>query len=222
MSVDIEKLIQDDIKDRTNKILREKSLREYYNNPNYCKYCGKLIVVRKTESTNITKRKNFCDSSCSASYNNQGIRRNYNNEINYDSNNQCINCGVEVPRRNKYCSGKCMRDYQQKEWEEKWFKGEINGNISPVWTSISKRVRTYLFKKYNNKCSKCGWGEVNPYTGTIPLEVEHIDGNPYNTVPANVTLLCPNCHALTKTYRGANRGNGRGRTWLPKPINVDI
>ncbi len=25
----------------------------------------------------------------------------------------------------------------------------------------------------------------------------------------NLTLLCPNCHSLTKTYKGANKGGGR-------------
>ena len=72
-------------------------------------------------------------------------------------------------------------------------------------------------KKYDNKCSECGWGEINQHTGTIPLELEHIDGNPYNNSPDNVTLLCPNCHSLTSTYKGANKGHGRKRTWIPIP-----
>lgn len=63
---------------------------------------------------------------------------------------------------------------------------------------------------------------MNPYTGTIPLEVEHIDGDPYNTTPDNVTLLCPNCHSLTPTYKGANKGRGRAKTWVPKKLNSDV
>jgi Zn finger protein HypA/HybF involved in hydrogenase expression len=66
-----------------------------------------------------------------------------------------------------------------------------------------------LFKKYDNKCSKCGWGEMNEFTNKIPLEVEHIDGNSENNKEDNLTLLCPNCYSMTKTYKGANRGNGR-------------
>ena len=64
-------------------------------------------------------------------------------------------------------------------------------------------------EKYQCKCSKCGWGEENPYSHTIPLEVEHIDGNFQNNNEDNLTLLCPNCHSLTSTYKGANRGNRR-------------
>lgn len=28
----------------------------------------------------------------------------------------------------------------------------------------------------------------------------------------NLRLICPNCHSLTSTYRGANRGQGRNIT----------
>ena len=52
-------LIQEDLNERTNKSSREKSLREYYNDPNYCKYCGKIIIVNKNESPSNVKRKNF-------------------------------------------------------------------------------------------------------------------------------------------------------------------
>ncbi len=74
---------------------------------------------------------------------------------------------------------------------------------------ISKHIRRYLFEKYNNMCNSCGWDEMNPHTGLIPLQVEHIDGNYLNNKEENLTLLCPNCHSLTSTYGGANKGNGR-------------
>lgn len=131
----------------------------------------------------------------------------------------CLNCQKEFEAKTskrKYCCHKCQLEYQQKQWEEKWLSGEIEGT-SPTdhWDNIPDRIRTYLFKKYNNKCSVCGWGEKNLYTNKIPLEVEHIDGNSKNNRPENVTLLCPNCHSLTKTYRGANKGKGRKKTWIP-------
>ena len=52
-------------------------------------------------------------------------------------------------------------------------------------------------------------GETNKHTGNIPLEIEHKDGNYANNSEDNLELLCPNCHSLTATYKGANRGNGR-------------
>lgn len=135
----------------------------------------------------------------------------------------CLNCGINFISTHidgKYCSRKCQKEYEQKQWELKWLSGEISGNTNSLWKIESKHIKTYLINKYNNKCSKCGWGEVNQYTNKVPLEVEHIDGNPYNNRPENVTLLCPNCHSLTQTYRGANKGHGRGKTWIPKQVEI--
>ena len=41
------------------------------------------------------------------------------------------------------------------------------------------------------------------------LELEHIDGDWSNTRLENLTLLCPNCHSLTATFKALNRGRGR-------------
>lgn len=120
---------------------------------------------------------------------------------------KCLNCNKEIKNRNKYCSIKCQKEYEYNTYIDKWKKGQINGMRGTY--QISMHVRTYLLKKYNNRCARCGWGEVNRYTGTIPLEIEHIDGNYRNNNENNLIVLCPNCHSLTSTYKGANLNNGR-------------
>lgn len=70
-------------------------------------------------------------------------------------------------------------------------------------------IKTYLLRKYNFKCAKCNWNKVNKYTGKIPLEIEDIDGNYMNNKEENLIVLCPNCHSLTSTYKGANLNYGR-------------
>ena len=70
-------------------------------------------------------------------------------------------------------------------------------------------IKKYLIWKFGEQCSRCGWAERHPKTGKVPVEVEHIDGNFANNVLTNLVLLCPNCHSLTDTYRGLNRGKGR-------------
>ena len=51
-------------------------------------------------------------------------------------------------------------------------------------------------------CKCCGLTE---WMGkSIPLELDHIDGDRENNSLSNLRLLCPNCHALTPTYRGRN------------------
>ena len=43
-----------------------------------------------------------------------------------------------------------------------------------------------------NKCERCGLSE---WMGQpIPLELHHIDFNPYNTDISNIQILCSNCH----------------------------
>lgn len=119
----------------------------------------------------------------------------------------CLNCNKSINKRSKYCSNKCQKEYQYKTYINKWKNGKENGMRGEY--QISSYIKTYLFNKYNNKCARCGWGEKNIYTNKIPLEIEHIDGNYKNNKEDNLILLCPNCHSLTSTYKGANINNGR-------------
>lgn len=138
---------------------------------------------------------------------------------------KCLNCGKELHAGNKYCSSKCQHEYIHnlwvKDYKEKQY--EYGYGVTGNWGQISDHLRKYIFDKYNNKCCLCGWGETNPYTHTIPLEIDHIDGDYKNNREDNLRLICPNCHSLTENYRGANRGKGRGITWLPiTPENMTI
>ena len=98
-------------------------------------------------------------------------------------------------------------EYQHNQYLEKWKRNEINGRMGQY--GVSSHIRQYLLEKYNNKCAKCGWNEINTYTKNIPIEVEHIDGNYQNNKEDNLIILCPNCHSLTNTYRALNIGKGR-------------
>jgi hypothetical protein len=79
----------------------------------------------------------------------------------------------------------------------------VHGYVSP------HLLRRFLKDYYGERCLRCGWSRRHPKTGNVPVEVEHIDGNWENSRLTNLTLLCPNCHALTPTFRGLNRGRGR-------------
>lgn len=63
----------------------------------------------------------------------------------------------------------------------------------------------YLKEKYNNSCQICGWNKVNPFTGLVPLQIHHIDGDCLNNKEENLQLLCPNCHSLTDNYGSRNK-----------------
>ena len=101
----------------------------------------------------------------------------------------------------------CQRAFAYKQWIERWKRGEESGIRGDYPTS--NHIKRYLREKYGNKCSRCGWHKVNPFTKEVPLEVEHIDGDYTNNSEENLDLVCPNCHSLTATYKGANKGHGR-------------
>jgi hypothetical protein len=75
----------------------------------------------------------------------------------------------------------------------------------------SLRLKRYLLeeKVFESACSDCGG---TTWLGQpIPLELDHRNGDHRDNELFNLRLLCPNCHALTPTYRGRNQGRHYGR-----------
>lgn len=123
----------------------------------------------------------------------------------------CLNCGCEYniyrSSNGKYCSNKCQQEYQHKSYIKEWKSGNCSGVIGKY--NISVHIRRYLFEKYNSSCQICGWNQVNPYSGNVPLQIHHIDGNCLNNKEENLQLLCPNCHSLTETFGNLNKESKR-------------
>lgn len=162
-----------------------------------CNYCGKIVQRTPSEITG----KVYCSHSCSAKVNNNRLGTGV-----FDKNpTYCLCCGGVLNKQNKtYCNNVCHKKHQYDVFIEKWKNGEP---ITTQGTPIP--IKRYLFDKYDNKCSRCGWCEINPITGRTTIEVEHIDGDSSNNNEENLTVLCPNCHSLTPTYKALNKGRGR-------------
>ena len=76
----------------------------------------------------------------------------------------------------------------------------IKESIDPQTNKIKLKLLKEGLKPY--KCECCGLSE---WMGElIPLELHHKDGNRFNNEFNNFQLLCPNCHALTNSYRCKN------------------
>lgn len=126
----------------------------------------------------------------------------------------CIICGIEITSKrietttcSKSCGSYSQMNRQYRNFIRDWKLGLVSGGNEELG-KVSGHVRRYLFEKYDNKCSDCQWSRVNKHTNTIPLEVEHIDGDPTNHKEENLTLLCPNCHSLTLGH-SSKKGKGR-------------
>ncbi|MGW5278665.1 HNH endonuclease signature motif containing protein [Streptomyces collinus] len=77
-----------------------------------------------------------------------------------------------------------------------------------------RRTRTHLLRRalrevgVPEKCAECGLGPAwlgRPMT----LEIDHVNGDWSDDRRDNLRLLCPNCHAVTRTWC---RGGGRRKT----------
>lgn len=159
-----------------------------------CLECGNAFNAKE-------KNRKFCQQSCASRYsgkrrfpNGFGKRNLTPKEIKF-----CLFCDRPLNNNKKtFCNNTCQHSKKRKE------------RIAQELDGCSNRLlRTALIENHGAKCMKCGWCEVHPTTGTVPIELNHIDGNAENKISSNLELLCPNCHSLTPNYRNLNKGNGR-------------
>jgi|SRR5271166_3659321 len=85
-------------------------------------------------------------------------------------------------------------------FETKYTLEEILIENSPFKSTNHLRKRLLAEGVFEHQCSNCLNRE---WLGSlIPLELEHRNGIRSDCRLENITLLCPNCHTLTTTYRG--------------------
>lgn len=153
----------------------------YESSPKHCKYCKKII-------TYIDRRKDFCNSSCSAKYNNHNRTK---------PRPHCVWCGKLLKSiKSSFCkTGNCHLLYNVKQFlEGKYVK----------CIPDKKSIRAYYIHIRGHQCEECKntiW-----FDKPIPLELHHKDGDSTNHSSENVKLNCRNCHAFTDTFCGKNKG----------------
>lgn len=173
--------------------LKQERITKYNLNPKKCKECNKVLEYKD-------RIKVFCSHTCSATFNNRTRAKLVEWE--------CAGCHkkhLSPPYRvKKYCTHTCQHIPTKAKSLEKLKSGLI---------SDRGMIRGVLKREFGHQCFECGLSEWRG--NSIPLEVDHIDGNAGNNDFSNLRLLCPNCHSITDTWKGKNKGNGRAARGLP-------
>lgn len=191
----------------TNRRKKESVIAAYNTIPNTCGNCAAPLAYEKRKNT-------YCSSSCAAIINNTKhpkrkaaidtpvrTRRQYGKKRVYQI--ICSGCSTEFnstkPTR-KYCTVGCKSASIKRDLITAFKNGVVVNH---------RAARRILIELVGSNCSLCNWSAINPKSQKCPIELDHIDGNPNNTVISNVRLLCPNCHSIQPTYKALNKGNGR-------------
>lgn len=91
-------------------------------------------------------------------------------------------------------------------WREKLRATKLQQYLDTPFEDLGmENRRRRVFEEQHYRCNRCG---IDNWLGEVlSLELEHKDGNNKNNARENLEGLCPNCHSLTKTWRGRNKGN---------------
>ncbi len=154
----------------------------YEDHPKFCLFCGEKIPYEQRVGK-------FCNQSCSAKFNNRGVTRHI-------KGTKVCSCGNPKKVTNKYCA----------ECAENHVYSKVTSLPNAKNDKIRKRI---LLEQRGHQCEVCGFGEWNGKP--IPIELDHMDGDADNNTEGNLRLICPNCHAQTETYKGANAGKNSSR-----------
>lgn len=95
---------------------------------------------------------------------------------------------------------------------ERWYLGG-----SDLHPSLA-RIRNFFIWKFGAACSECNWIGKNPFSGHWVIELDHISGDRSDSYPKNFRLLCPNCHAMTATYKGLNHKASKETFGVFRPV----
>ena len=187
-----------------------KALDRYNQNPNKCKYCNQDIIAKEGSRLSDVKRKQFCNSSCAASYNNKKTpKRKAIKE------GECSNCGTTIKyeyddnkktyKKRQYCNA-CLealkienltkhKNNKLLEYMSKT-KGEIKQLLKNPFSALRNQARRIYTNSNKPKvCSVCGY--------STHIEIAHIKGiaefnddakiSEINNID-NLIALCPNHH----------------------------
>jgi hypothetical protein len=134
-------------------------------------------------------------------------------------------CGCGKPAKGTYHSNRCQQMAERQRIIDSWLSGQFDGverDRDGQPHGIHRSIRQHLIDEAGHRCSRCGWSEVNPTTGKVPLQIHHEDGDAGNCSPRNVSVLCPNCHSVTPNWGRSNKKATRPKNFTRMGRHVPI
>lgn len=181
--------------------LRQAALDRYYQSPNICQQCKKIIDVKDNEKVQFVRVRKFCSQSCSTIHRNKTIKRKSKNETSI-----CLKCNAIVYNKRlssggyykrSYCD-KCCR-YSKRSSITSLTKKELftkRKNWQSARSSVQRNAReVFLKSNLPKKCKICNYDHH--------IEISHIrsvsdfpDDVLISTINdiSNLIALCPNHH----------------------------
>ena len=174
---------------------REQAIKKYYESPNYCLHCHKIIEIKENQKVSEARHKRFCNSSCYGFYTNKNTCRNHHKKIRL-----CRVCLTIIEGKGKYCSG-CREIilYRNRSHFEKRTKGELfasRKNWQSARSGIVKHANSiYAASGQPRRCCICGYDKHFQVAHRRPVSDfpdEALIGDINNI--RNLMPLCPNHH----------------------------
>jgi hypothetical protein len=188
----------------------KKSVKYYYENPNYCQECGKVIEVKEHQRICNVRRNKFCSVGCSSKHKSKQTRSK--------STSLCEMCGGTIQltkhkTRNYYNPRKYCDDCVNKARALANTKingqydstipdrtiGELKSSRKSYWSwrvEITKHSRNmYIRSGSPQKCLLCGYGKHFDvcHKRDVALYSDDTKVEEVNSL-SNLVALCRNCH----------------------------
>jgi hypothetical protein len=152
-------------------ILRKKALEKYYEDPIFCKNCNEVIQVRENEKVSTIRKRKFCSSSCSASFNNKGIIRVSKAIANPRKERFDISTLTKEEIFKRYSSYQSARSSICKHARRVYFKSEKEKNCYVC--SYDKKIDVAHIKSVSSFSSDSKISEINDINNLIALCQNH-------------------------------------------------
>lgn len=148
----------------------------------------------------------------------------------------CLECGKEIPAKNKFCNNSCSASYSNKNKiklyslclncgikiygkKRKYCSIECKRKSLPFNRKSFKEKKLIIWEEQGRKCNECNFNLYDIEIG--PYELHHIDGDRQNNLRDNLEVLCCNCHSMTPTDRFKGRKHTKETKQLISKRSID-